>query len=66
MVTVNGRWIDYKDGMTVADALRAAGEHPDAMTLIVVDGRVLPYDRIAVTPLADGAQIRLLPLLSGG
>lgn len=66
MVTVNGRQIDYQEGMTVADALRAAGEQPDTMTLVVVDGRVLLHDRLAVTPLADGAQIRLLPLLSGG
>ncbi|GFN22460.1 sulfur carrier protein ThiS [Thermanaeromonas sp. C210] len=66
MVTVNGKEIDFKGGMTVADVLRAAGETPNAWTLVVVDGKVISPDLLSQTPVADGAEIRLLPLLSGG
>ncbi|MBE3581897.1 MAG: MoaD/ThiS family protein [Thermoanaerobacteraceae bacterium] len=66
MVTVNGKEIDFKGGMTVADVLRAAGETPNAWTLVVVDEKVISPDLLSQTPVADGAEIRLLPLLSGG
>lgn len=66
MISVNGREINFENGMTVADALRAAGESTDAMTLVVVDGKVIPHNLLQTTPVTDGAQIMLLPLLSGG
>ncbi|MFZ5643395.1 MAG: sulfur carrier protein ThiS [Bacillota bacterium] len=66
MITVNGREIHFENGMTVADALKAAGESVDAMTLVLVDGKLLPCGRLHMEPLADGSHIRLLPLVSGG
>ncbi|OLN31864.1 sulfur carrier protein ThiS [Desulfosporosinus metallidurans] len=66
MITVNGREIDYNTGMTVIDALKAAGESADAMTLVVVDGKLLPCGQPYMEPLADGARIKLLPIISGG
>lgn len=65
MITVNEREIKFEKGMTVADAIKAAGEPVDAMTLVVVDGKVLPSGRLDLE-LADGMEIRLWPVVSGG
>lgn len=66
MIMVNKREIDYIAGMTVADALKIAGVFTDAMTLVVVDGILLPTGQPYRQLLTDGAVIRLLPIISGG
>ncbi|TYO96455.1 sulfur carrier protein ThiS [Desulfallas thermosapovorans] len=66
MIKVNEKQIPFTPGMTAADALKAAGESPGAMTLVVVDGKVVPRDRLDMEPLADGAHIKLLTIVSGG
>lgn len=66
MITVNEKQIRFVEGMTAADALKAAGESPGAMTLVVVNGKVVPRDRLDMVPLADGAHIKLLTIVSGG
>jgi len=66
MVTVNGQKINFENGMTVSDALRAAGESPDAMTLVVVEGRVLSRNQLNNELLCDGTHIKLMPILTGG
>lgn len=66
MVRVNEREIEYKKGMTVADAIREAGQSIDKMTIVMVDGIVLSLDEIKSVIVEDGAFIKLLPLISGG
>ncbi|NLY67889.1 MAG: MoaD/ThiS family protein [Tissierellia bacterium] len=66
MVRVNEREIEYKKGMTVADAIREAGQSIDKMTIVIVDGIVLSLDEIKSVIVEDGAFIKLLPLISGG
>jgi thiamine biosynthesis protein ThiS len=66
MITINRREINFENGMTVANALRAAGESADAMTVVLVDGIVLPCGKLHKELLADGAHIDLLPIISGG
>lgn len=66
MIIVNEQEIDYKIGMTVADAIVKAGETLDIMTLVMVDGEVLPYNRLNSELLVDGMNIKFLPILSGG
>lgn len=66
MITVNEQEILFEQNMTVADALRAAGEAIDDMTLVMMDGKVLPCGQYHLEPLEDGAHIKLLPILSGG
>mgnify|MGYP000870289646 CR=1 FL=1 len=66
MVRVNEREIEYKKGMTVADAIREAGQSIDKMTIVMVDGIVLSLDEIKYVIVEDGAFIKLLPLISGG
>lgn len=66
MITVNGREISYKNGMTVADALEAAGEYVSALTLVMVDGKLLPCGQPYNESLVDGTRIELLTIVSGG
>lgn len=66
MVRVNEREIEYKKGMTVADAIREAGQSIDKMTIVMVDGIILSLDEIKSVIVEDGAFIKLLPLISGG
>lgn len=66
MIKVNEREINFTSGMTVADALQEAGETVDAMTLVIVDDKLLPRDQLNERTLADGARIKLLTLVSGG
>ncbi len=66
MITLNGREINFEKGMTVADAIKAAGASVDAMTLVIVDGKLLLCGRCYTEPLVDGANIRLMTITSGG
>jgi len=66
MVTVNNKKIEFYNGMTVADALKAAGEVPDAIVLVMVDGKILPHNKFDVELVAENTQIKLLPLITGG
>jgi len=66
MVIVNGRKIDYNPGMTVLDALKKADITFDTMTLVIVDEKVISADQINRELLIDGANIKLMPIISGG
>lgn len=66
MITVNGKKINFKEGMTAADAVMAAGESVDGVTLVVIDGVVLPCGQLPREPLSDGTEIKLLSIISGG
>lgn len=66
MIKVNGREIDFIKGMTLSDALMEAGESSDAMTLVVVNGVLIPCGQPYRQPLTDGTDVRLLPIMSGG
>ena len=66
MIYVNGKEIRYKQDITLVDALSAAGEGADEMTLLVLDGSVLAFAQHALEPLEDGAKIQVLHIVSGG
>ncbi|MDF2891564.1 MAG: hypothetical protein K0R80_1931 [Clostridia bacterium] len=66
MITVNEQRIVFYDGMTVADALKAAGELTDAWVLVVLDGKVIPRNKLDIVFVAEGTHIKLLPVLTGG
>lgn len=66
MITVNGRIINYTNGMTVSDAIKAAGDTADDVTLVLVDGMVLTCGFVHDQLLEDGACIKLLRIISGG
>ncbi len=66
MIKVNDKEIKFVEGMTVLEAIKAAGEVVDVTTLVVADERVLSHDQIHNEQISDGVEIKLLSLLSGG
>lgn len=66
MIKVNEEEIDFKNGMTVADALQTVGESIGAMTLVMIDWKVLSFDQFKSEELVDGTHIKLLTIISGG
>lgn len=66
MITVNGREIVYEKGMRVIDAIKAAEESADGLTLVIVNEKLLPYGWPYTAPLEDGSHIKLFPIVSGG
>lgn len=66
MIKVNGQNCNYKSGMTIADALQLAGESINAMTLVVVEGRILSIRELDEEILQDGVSIKTLLIISGG
>lgn len=66
MIKVNDKQIEFRDGMTVADALKTAGKSVDNMTLVMVDGKVFSPDQFKSEKLLNGSHIRVLILISGG
>ena len=65
MVTVEGVPIHYYAGLTLMDAIKAADKSLDAMTLVMLDGKVVPRDSLD-DALLDECEIKLLQLMSGG
>ena len=66
MITVQKVTIPYREGMTVAEALKQAGEQVTPTTLVVAEGSVLPFEKLHHIKLDDGAKLQLHPILSGG
>ncbi|MGE5632182.1 MAG: sulfur carrier protein ThiS [Caulobacteraceae bacterium] len=66
MITVNGKKMEFESGTTIAGAVRKAEESIDAMTLVILDGRVIPSTELNSTILCDGACIKLMRIISGG
>ncbi len=66
MICVNEKEICFKPNMTLAEALSAAGEEGDGMTLLLLDGRVMSFAQHAFEEVEDGAKIKVLHIVSGG
>ncbi len=60
-ITVSGRSIDTKNGLSIEENIRNAGMLPDAY-LYLMDGRPIPMD----TKVEDSMQIRAVKVASGG
>ena len=66
MVRVNGKEVEFREGMTVAEALKVAGENLDQMVIIMVDEQVISKGDLNRTIVTVNTNISLLPLTSGG
>ena len=66
MITVNGEQIRYRQGMTLAEALDAACVDMGAPMLITVGGKLANKANAKRIMLSDGAEICVMPILSGG
>lgn len=66
MVKVNGQEIRFREGMTIADALREAGKSINNMTLIMLNEKVLHPIQFQNEKLVDGTHIKVFTMVSGG
>lgn len=66
MIIVNNSEIMYREGMTVEDALKEAGETTSFMDIVIVNGKVISRNDLSITSLFDKSIVKLLPLVSGG
>lgn len=65
MIRVNGTHVEWREGMTVTDALRAMG-YDYSMISVFVDGRHVPDDLHDEFVLRDDAEVQALHLHHGG
>lgn len=65
MIQVNGDPLDWHDGMTVRDVLTAK-RFTFPMLVITVNERVVERRAYDTTPVPDGANVKVVHLMSGG
>jgi len=66
MITVNGEQVQHRQSMTLAAALDAVCVDMGAPMLITIDGKLADKANAKRIMLSDGAEIRVMPILSGG
>lgn len=66
MIKIDNKDYDFVEGMTVADALKLAGERVDPITIVMVDKNVISSEYLDITYVSDNSKISILKLISGG
>lgn len=64
-VVVNGDPIDWREGMTVRDVLRAKN-YIFPLVIVTVDGTLVPRGSYDAAPVPAGAEVKVIHLISGG
>lgn len=64
-ITVNENIIDWEEGMTVAKVLKVM-KYSFRMLIISIDGKVVPKDKYETTIVPEGANVKVIHLMSGG
>jgi sulfur carrier protein len=66
-IWLNGQERDLPAGLSLADAIEAAGAPPGRSGIAVaVDGEVVPRDRWDSIELADGQHVEVVQAVQGG
>lgn len=65
MITVNGDSLEYKEGMTVDDILKAKN-YIFRMLAVSVNGQLVPRKDYKTTRVPDGADVQVIHMISGG
>ena len=60
-VIIGDRSIALADGMTIAESVSVAGEHPDAF-IFMIGGRPVPMDTVP----PEDSEVRAVRVASGG
>lgn len=66
MIRINNKEIQYKEKMSVKEALKLSGESIDTMDIVVVNGVIISKMDLSSTIISDNSEIQLFPLISGG
>lgn len=64
-IVVNGDPLDWRDGMTVRDVLKAKN-YIFPLLIVTVDERLVPRGSYDVALVPDGADVKVVHLISGG
>jgi sulfur carrier protein len=65
MIQVNGEPLEWHEGMTVRDVLKAR-KYVFPMLIITVDGAMVPREEYDTKAVPDSSSIQVVHLLSGG
>jgi sulfur carrier protein ThiS len=65
MIRVAGKDLPWRPGMTVADALKESGEAHD-YPVVRIGEHYVSRPNFATTPVPDGAEVLLIPMIAGG
>jgi thiamine biosynthesis protein ThiS len=65
MIKVNGDPLEWRNGMTVQDILDAK-KFKFPMLIVTIQGEHIPKEQYAATVVPDGADVKVIHLLSGG
>ena len=65
MIQVNGDPLEWKDGMTVRDVLTLK-RFTFPMLVITIDNDLVERRSYDTTPIPDGANVKVVHLMSGG
>ena len=65
MITVNGEPLEHEPGMTVADVLERR-KYIFRMLAVWIDGVFVPRRAYTATPVPDGADVKVIHMISGG
>ena len=63
MITVDDTPMEWEEDMTVASLVKALGE---SVAVVRLNGKLISSPKFQATPIPDGSEIRLLPLVAGG
>ena len=68
MIRVNDRDdVEWIQGLTVSDLLeRLRYNFPRMLTVVKIDGQVVPHEEYPTRPIPDGADVRVVTLIAGG
>lgn len=65
MILVQGRKIPWRQGMTIADVLEELGDsYPYAV--VRIDNKIYCGPDFHTTPVPDGSEVFLIPIVAGG
>ncbi|HRZ78605.1 MAG TPA: sulfur carrier protein ThiS [bacterium] len=64
-ITVNGNIIDWHEGMTVTEML-AVMKYTFKLLVVHVDDKIIKKDDWPVTVIPEGAEVKVIHLMSGG
>ena len=65
MIKVNGDAMDWRDGLSVQDILDFK-KYKFPMLIVTVGDSHVPKEQYAATTVPDGAEVKVIHLLSGG
>lgn len=65
MIKVNGRTMEWTEGMTVETILRICN-YTFPMLIVTVNDKLVPKEEYASTVIDDGDDVQVIHLMSGG